>query len=37
MLSLQSGVDPADADSLPAGAAGDFAINVIELQTICVE
>lgn len=37
MLSLQSGVDPAEADNLPPGVGGDFALNAIELQTICVD
>ncbi|KAF8323217.1 hypothetical protein DL93DRAFT_2049947 [Clavulina sp. PMI_390] len=37
MLSLQSGVAPSKADDLPAGDGGDFALNLLELQTICVD
>lgn len=37
MLCLQSGVDPLESDDLPPGVGGDFALNLIELQTICVE
>jgi len=37
MLSLQNAVNPKAAGKLPPGAGGDFALHLIELQTICVE
>jgi len=37
MLSLQSAVIPTAADNPPPSVGGDFALHLIELQTICVE
>lgn len=37
MLILQNAVNPMAADKLPPGVGGDFALHLIELQTICVE